>query len=251
MHAAMLKGTWVNSRGSQSNFLAAVGLFDQAKISVDDKGQLLVPIPGLNGKPRHWVEIAPFLWRDTGSHERLAAKVVDGKIVRYSIDELSAFMVFERAPWYRDSAWLLPALCASLAALLITAVSWPVIAIVRRRYGATLVLDHSSLRAYRLSKFAAILICTAFGLWAVTLTMMLKDNNNLASKFDGVVRLAQILGFVAFIGGFGLMLWNLRAVWRGTRRWPAKLWSIVLTIAAFIVLWIAFVFKLIGFGLNY
>jgi len=85
----------------------------------------------------------------------------------------------------------------------------------------------------------------------VTLTMMLKDNNNLASKFDGVVRLAQILGFVAFIGGFGLMLWNLRAVWRGTRRWPAKLWSIVLTIAAFIVLWIAFVFKLIGFGLNY
>jgi CubicO group peptidase (beta-lactamase class C family) len=251
MHAAMLKGTWVNSRGSQSNFLAAVGLFDQAKISVDDKGQLLVPIPGLNGKPRHWVEIAPFLWRDTGSHERLAAKVVDGKIVRYSIDELSAFMVFERAPWYRDSAWLLPALCASLAALLITAVSWPVIAIVRRRYGATLVLDRSSLRAYRLSKFAAILICTAFGLWAVTLTMMLKDNNNLASKFDGVVRLAQILGFVAFIGGFGLMLWNLRAVWRGTRRWPAKLWSIVLTIAAFIVLWIAFVFKLIGFGLNY
>jgi CubicO group peptidase (beta-lactamase class C family) len=250
-HAAMLKGNWVNSRGSQSNFLAAVGLLDQTKIGVDDKGQLLVAIPGLNGKPRHWVETAPFLWRDIGSHERLAAKVADGKVVRYSIDELSAFMVFERAPWYRDSAWLLPALCASLAALLITAVSWPVIAIVRRRYGATLVLDPSSLRAYRLSKFAAILICVAFGLWAMTLTMMLKDNNNLASKFDGVVRLAQILGFVAFIGGFGSMLWNLRAVWSGTRRWPAKLWSIVLTIAALIVLWIAFSFKLIGLGLNY
>jgi hypothetical protein len=47
------------------------------------------------------------------------------------------------------------------------------------------------------------------------------------------------------------MLWNLRTVWSGTRRWPAKVWSIVLALAAFIVLWVAFAFKLIGFGVNY
>jgi hypothetical protein len=35
------------------------------------------------------------------------------------------------------------------------------------------------------------------------------------------------------------------------RRWPAKTWSIVLTLAAFVVLWAAFVFKLISFGTNY
>jgi hypothetical protein len=33
--------------------------------------------------------------------------------------------------------------------------------------------------------------------------------------------------------------------------WPAKVWSIVLALAAFFVLWVAFAFNLIGFGLYY
>ena len=251
LHAKMLKGTWANSRGSQSSFLAAVGFIGQTKAGVNAKGELVLPFPGLNGKPRHWVEVAPFLWRDTGSHDRLAVKLIDGKVVRFSFDELSAFMVFERVPWYRDSAWLLPMTCAGLAALLLTGVMWPIAAIVRRRYGATLPLDPKSLLAYRWSKIASILIVAAFTTWALTITFMLKDINNLGSKFDSTVRFAQIFGIVVFIGGFGVMLWHLRTVWSGTRRWPAKLWSIVLALSAFFVLWVAFAFKLIGFGLYY
>jgi len=47
-------------------------------------------------------------------------------------------------------------------------------------------------------------------------------------------------------------LWNLRTVWSGaTRRWPAKVWSVVLAVSAIVVLWVAFVFHLIGFGVYY
>jgi CubicO group peptidase (beta-lactamase class C family) len=251
LHAKMLKGTWANSRGSHSNFLSAVGFIGQTKAGVNAKGELVLPFPGLNGKPRHWVEVSPFLWRDTGSHDHLAVQLVDNKVVRFSFDELSPFMVFARVPWYQDSAWLLPLTCAGLAALLLTAVMWPVVAIVRRRYGATLTLDPKSLRAYRWSKIASILIVAAFSTWALTITLMLKDLNNLGAKFDSVVRFAQVFGVVAFIGGFGVMLWHLWTVWSGTRRWPAKLWSIVLALSAFFVLWVAFAFKLIGFGLYY
>jgi hypothetical protein len=66
-----------------------------------------------------------------------------------------------------------------------------------------------------------------------------------------MIHFAQLFGIVVFIGGFALMLWNLRTVWSGNRRWPAKVWSIVLVLASFIVLWVAFAFKLIGFGVNY
>ena len=229
-----------------------MGFAGQTKASVNAKGELVLPFPGLNGKPRHWVEVAPFLWRDTGGHDHLAAKVVDGKVVRFSFDELSPFMVFERVPWYQDSAWLLPlALCASNVALALTALMWPIAAIVRRRYGALLALDAKSLRAYRWSKIAAILILAALGTWGWTLTSMLKDLNKLSAKFDSTVRFAEFFGIVIFIGGFGVMLWHLWTVWSGTRRWPAKLWSIVLALAAFFVLWVAFVFKLIGLGLYY
>jgi hypothetical protein len=68
---------------------------------------------------------------------------------------------------------------------------------------------------------------------------------------DGVLRLVELLGIVAFLGGFACMLINLRAVWTGARHWPAKTWSVVLTLAAFFVLWVAFVFNLLSLGVNY
>jgi len=250
-HAALLKGRWVNSRGSQSSFLAAVGLFGQTKLSVNGKGELVTPLKGLSGAPRHWVEIAPYLWRDTDSHERLAAKVVDGKAVRFSIDGISPFMVFDRVPGNEDSAWLLPAVYFALGALLLTAVFWPVTAIVRRRFGAGLALGPDALRAYRFSKIGSILLLAGLGLWGLTVIRMFNNFNNLSDAFNGSIRLAQVFGILAFLLGSAFIAWNLWTVWKGTRRWPAKVWSIVLALSAFIVLWVAFTFNLIGFGIYF
>jgi len=251
-HAAALAGSWANSRSSKSTFLAVLDLVSQTHLSVNAKGELVAPpFPGLNGEPRHWIEYEPFVWRDRDSHERLAAKVVDGKAVRFSIDELSPFIVFDRAPWYQDTSWLLPVFIASVTALLLTAIFWPINAIVRKRYGAALNLDNASLRAYRLSKIAAVAIITAIAVWGLTIGAMLSDFNDLSSRFDSILYFTQALGIIGFIGGFILILQNLNAVWAGQRRWPARTWSIVLALSAFFVLWVAFVFNLIRMGANY
>src|ERR1700678_1587382 len=250
-HAAMLQGHWVNSRASQSSFLAALGLFGETKAGVNAKGELAVPFDGLNGKPRHWVETAPFVWRDQDSHERLAAKVVDGQVVRFSIDGISPFMVFDRVQWYANAAWLLAALYGPLAALLLTAVFWPIAAIVRRRFGAGLALGPDALRAYRWSKVGSILLLAALGLWGFTITRMFGDFNNLSNKFNGTIRFTEVFGILAFLLGSALIAWNLWTVWKGTRRWPAKVWSIVLALSAFIVLWFAFTFNLFTLGVYF
>jgi CubicO group peptidase (beta-lactamase class C family) len=250
-HAALLTGSWANSRGARSNFLSVLDLVGQTQIGLNAKGGLVVPFVGLNGQPRRWVEVAPFLWRDLDSHERLAAQVFDGKPVRFSIDLLSPFMVFERPAWYRNSTWLKPLFFASVGALLLTVLLWPVAALTRRQFGARLVLDTASLRAYRLSKIGASAIVVAIALWVTLLGRMLKDNSMLSANSDGLLRLVQLLGIVAFLGGFILMLLNLRAVWTGQRRWPAKVWSVVLSLSALTVLWAAFVFKLMTVGVNY
>jgi hypothetical protein len=138
-----------------------------------------------------------------------------------------------------------------LGALILTVLLWPITAIVRRRYGASLALDPASLRAYRFGKIGAILTLAGLGAWTTILGMMLNDYNRLSAKFDSTLHLTQFFGVVAFIGGFALILWNLKAVWTGKRRWPAKVWSIVLALSALTVLWVAFVFNLINFGTNY
>jgi CubicO group peptidase (beta-lactamase class C family) len=251
-HAALMSGSWANSRGSQSNFLAALGLLEQVQAGVNKKGELeIASITGPNGKPRHWVEIEPFVWLDADGHDRLTAKRVEGRPVRFSFDFLSPFMVFDRVPWYANGAWLKPLLGASLAALVLTVLIWPVTAWVRRSYVSPLRLEAQALRAYRWSRIGALVIIAGLLLWALTLTLMLKNNDTLDGRLDPLVWLDEIFGTLAFIGGLVLMLWNLRTVWSGQRRWPAKLWSVVLTLSAATVLWFALAFKLISFGVHY
>jgi hypothetical protein len=135
--------------------------------------------------------------------------------------------------------------------LALTALSWPLAALVRRHYKVRLTLDPAALRAFKLSRLAAVLILAGLGLWAFTLARMLNDLNSLSASFDPVVHLAQAFGAIVFVGGFGAMLWNLVVVWTGGRRWPARFWSVVLALAALVALWVALAFHLIGFGVNY
>ncbi len=252
-HAQMMVGNWAGSRGAFSNFFAAIGLIGQAKVAVGAKGELVFPdAKGLDGQPVKWVEVAPFVWQDANGHDLLAAKVEDGKITRFSYGLLGPFEVYLRPDAAHNGAWLMPALYASLAILLLTVLFWPIAAIVRRRYRAPLELSRTALTAYRAGKIGALLVVLGLGAWAVSIVSMFSNLNNTSAAFDPIVRFDQVFGFVAFIGGFALTLWNLKAVWSGGgRRWPAKLWSLALVFAAFIVLWIAFAFHLIGWGVNY
>jgi len=250
-HSALMSGAWNVSRRAETNFLAGLEFIGQAKVGANKKGELQLPFPGPNGKPRQWVEVAPFVWQDVNSHDRAAATVVDGKPVRFSFDMLSPFMVYERAPWYASSTWLMPLFLASIAAVLLTVILWPVAAIVRRRYHAPLVLEPRSLRAYRWSRIAALAISVALGLWALFLSFVLADTGTLGGRLDPLLVLAQLMSIVAFVGGLAAMLWNLVVVWGGKRRWPARVWSIVLAFSAVFVLWVGLVCKLLVVGTNY
>ncbi len=252
-HAQMMSGHWTASRGAFTTFFSAIGLIGQTQVTVDEKGGLLIAdAKGLDGKPVKWVEVSPFVWQDANGHDLLAAKVVDGQVVRFSYGLAGPFEVFLRADAARSGAWLTPALCASLLALLLTVLFWPIAAIVRRRYRARLDLAPPALTAYRASKIGALLMLLGFGAWLGSIVAMFSDLNRTTEAFDPVLRFDQIFGAIAFLGGAALIFWNLWKVWRGGgRRWPAKLWSVVLALAAGVMLWVAFAFHLIGWGVNY
>jgi CubicO group peptidase (beta-lactamase class C family) len=251
-HARMMAGQWVASRRSENNFFNIGGFLGQLKLGVSAKGDLSAPFLGLNGKPREWVEIAPFVWRDRGGHERLAAQIVDGKPVRFSVDLAAPFMMWDRVPWYKNTAWLMPVFLIGVGSLLLTALAWPVKAIVRRRYGATLALDPRAMQAYRLSRIGALAILVALASWVGLLALFIVNGNAASDGSDTLLWLVEIVAAVGFLSGCALMLWNLWVVWQGDeRRWPAKLWSIVLVFSALGILWVASAFKLLSFGANY
>ena len=250
-HAALMAGAWTASRGGFDNFLAALEFVGQMKAGVNKDGELAVAIPGTNGKPRHWVEVAPFVWQDVDSHDRLAAKVVDGRPVRWSYDTLSPFEVFDRTPWYQSSTWLMPLLLAGFAALLVTVLLWPAAALVRRHLKVPRALEARSARAYRWSRSAALAIVAVLSLWAVFIALVLHDTGTLGGRLDPLLLVAELGSLVAFVGGFLVMLWNLAVVWSSAQRWPARIWSVVLALSALTVLWVGLACHLLHVGTHY
>jgi hypothetical protein len=251
-NAEKLAGVYTTSRGSHSSFLAITDLIGQVKISVDKDGNPVVPVAeGLNGQPRKWVAVGPMLWRDANGDELLGATVADGQAVRFSFGEIAPIIVWDRTPLYKSSAWILPLLYVSLAVLLLTALLWPTRALVRRKYQSTLPLERRQLWAYRASRIAAVSILAVLAGWAGAITVMFGDLTNLTAGFDAILILLQLLSIVVFVGGVAAMAWYAYTAWKSGWRWTGKAWSVLLLIAAATVLYVAVVFKLIGFTTAY
>ena len=251
-HAKMMTGLWQGSRHSESSFVDALNLIGQTEVSVDKDGGLLIPsLKGPGGGLQKWDEIAPFVWRDRYGHDRLAAKVVDGKVVRWSFDLISPFTVFDRVPASRSSAWLLPALYASLAVLVLTFLYWPVTWYVRRRYKTPLALEGRARGVYRATRVMALLDVTVLVAWAVFVTSAFANLDLLSSKADWLVWLLQIVGAIVFVGAIGVAAWNVLLTWTGGRRWTAKLWSALVLLATLVVFYLAAAFHLIAMTANY
>jgi CubicO group peptidase (beta-lactamase class C family) len=251
-HVKMMAGSWQASRRMVTGFVRALQLVGQTEVTANAKGELLIPaLKGAGGAPTEWVEIAPFVWRDAHGHDRLAAKVVDGKVVRWSMDMESPFTVFDRTPASMSPGWVLPLTYASLFILLLTFLHWPVAALVRRHYQSALAVEGKARQAYRLTRlFAGLVLVVLFG-WMMVVNSMFADLSNLTSDSDGKLWFMQIVGLVVFLGAVGLAGWNVMFAWKTGRRWPSKLGSVLILLAALMVLYVAFTFGLLDMTVNY
>jgi len=247
-HAAALAGHWQVSRSSFTNFVDIANLFGQAEVGADAQSRLVIPsVKGANGVPVTWVEVAPYVWRDPAGHDRLAAQLVDGQPVRWSFDLVSPFMVWDRVPAYRDAAWLLPALYASLVVLLLTALFWPANWYLRRRYQAAAPLAGVSLRAARAARVMALAVLLVLGGWFWLISVLFGDS----APGDASVTFLQIASIVVFVGAVGIAGWNAVVTLRGDRPWTRKLWAVLLLVATLVVLWVAAAFHLLALTVFY
>lgn len=251
-HAQMLAGHWVMSRGAFTNFMSLFGLLGPVQVGVGPDGKIQIPsLDGLTAGARDWIEVEPFVWVDRATGERLAAEVKDGKIVRFSIDTISPFTVLERAPAGINPAWLIPALLAALAIVLLAALAWPTRALVRRSYKADFALTHRSLNAYRLSRLFAWLVLVAVAGWMGLIAAFSSDIGSVGGPLDWLINLLRILTPIASLGLLATAAWHLALTFRDRRRWTMKLGAALLVFAGLVLTWVTFRFHLYGFGMVY
>jgi hypothetical protein len=251
-HAEMMVGHYVTSRGSFTNFMSLFGLLGQPTVTLTEDGKISVPgLEGLSAGARDWVEVEPFVWRDTATGERLAAEVKDGKVVRWSLDAGSPFMVFDPAPAGTNAAWLMPALIAALGIALLAALAWPVRALVRRSFGASFALEGKPLRAYRLSRVFAWLALAAVAGWFGLIAAFSADIGSIGGPLDWLIQLLRVLTPLAAFGLLATAAWHLWLSIQGKRKWTMKLGAVLLVLAGLVLVWVTLAFHLYGFGMVY
>jgi CubicO group peptidase (beta-lactamase class C family) len=251
-HAKLMAGYYESSRRPETSFISIISFASPFKLSVG-KDDLLTAssFKGRNGAPRYFREIAPFVWRDVDSGWRLAAKVVDGKVQRFSIDEISPFTVYEPSRWWRSPGWLLPAVGISFAALLLTTLLWPVAAIVRRRNHLKLELVGRDERGRVLSRVAAVVVTLVSLAWLGLFVTISSRTAMLGPSLDPWLFLMHLVSILGYVGGAIALIWAAAIAWTGRRRWPGKIWTSVLAVSAVAMLWMAWVYHLTSFTSRY
>jgi hypothetical protein len=251
-HAKLVAGTYDNSRRSTSSFFTITDLVGPAKVTHNADTTISLPfLTALNGEPKHWRETKPFIWQEKDGKNVVSARVENGRVKMLTGDEISPFMMFMPTPWWRSAAWLGPLAQFSVAVLVITLVVWGAAAIARRRYRVAFPLSGRALVAHRWMRYAAIAVLLLLGGWMWQLKRMTSEVAALTSKSEPWLWTLQLLGLVIFVGAAGVALWHARIAWSGKRHWTAKAWSTVLAVATVGLLYIAVVFKLIAFDVNF
>ncbi len=245
--AALVSGDYDGSRRTQTTFMSLLNLLQSVKLTADASGHISSPaLLGLGGQAKSFEEVAPLVWREVGGKDRLAAKLVNGKVAMWAADDESPFMVFLPAKAWRNGAWLWPLTQASLAALLLTAALWPVAALARRRYRAEFPLQGQAAVSHRAVRAGAAASSLLMAAWLVTELVMLQTFS-LGPGLDPWILLLHLLSIVVFPPAFAAAAWNAWVVWRTRPGWRggfAKGWSLVLAVSTLTLLWVALVYHL-------
>src|SRR3546814_7608481 len=81
--------------------MSLVNMLGPVKVVANKDGTITATLAlGAGGAPKKWREVAPYLWQDTTSTDRLAADVIEGKVTRLTMEPYAPIMVFQRL-----SAW--------------------------------------------------------------------------------------------------------------------------------------------------
>ena len=212
--AKLMAGAYRTTRREDSTFLSLLQLMSPLKVEALPDGRIAVDLAGARSV---FHEVKPMLWEEEHGKRRIQALVENGKVTRWGMEPYAFAFVFEPVPATAGSGALI-LLCAATLVTALTALLWPVAAILRRKYGGA--APHRSVSNVR---SASVLVLVALGFW--TATVMCLENLDDTSV---LLPLSQVFTLLAFAGGLLASIWHASTVFNAGS--PASKWARVLAV---------------------
>ena len=251
---ALMSGHYVSSRAGGFNFLRLASLLGETTVGVDKDGTLIASsITDLSGSPRKWQEVKPLLWKEVNGADYLQA-IPDGHggIKMFSITPYAPIIEFLPAPGSLNAGWIFPVGGIALLVLVIAALGWPIVALVRRKYKYQPDIAGRPLMLHRATRATAWLFIALVVGWILVLTAVNNDLAALNGALDIWMRLLQLVLIIAIVGTL-VAIWNAYVVAkRGTgKRWVATSWAALVALSALFMAWLFLDLGLLTASLNY
>jgi hypothetical protein len=111
--------------------------------------------------------------------------------------------------------------------------------------------SRSTLLAYRLSRAACWFLLLVPAAALAVMAWASADFARLDDRLDPAIIALGIASVIAIVGGIGATAWNLVQTFRAGRGRLARLWAVLLLIAACVLAYVLVLMGLADFALNY
>lgn len=182
--AQRVAGGYRPTRSNLTGFEKFMTLMNSASVTANEDGSITTSgVPSrkdLDGGKQRWVEDEPLLFRAEGSDEHLAFRQDGEGRITYLFGEASPPNVaYEKLPFYEAPGLHLRLLAGSVAVFLLTALAWPVGAMIswwyRKRYGKPDKEQGQGVRVAREVRLLAWAVCALDLLFVVGMVMVISN----------------------------------------------------------------------------
>jgi CubicO group peptidase (beta-lactamase class C family) len=243
--AGQVAGSYLVSRRPVTSVVSFISAASVTRVKVNPDGTISMGDRELNGQPKHFREVAPFVFRNVNGQDRVAFVKDPAGGMRMGVDY--PFMVFDKAPW--NESWMFNnvLIFGSLGILALTVVLWPIAAMARWHYGRPLKIAGGSRVLVRI----VCLIDVAFaGLWLWMLSSS-GDVGQLTDARDPMFRMAQVIGCIGVIGTIFALYDGWTALRDSNRWWWNRVHGVGIALACVGFSWFLFHWHMLSFSLKY
>jgi len=252
-HGAAIAGDYESARRAATSPLLVAYFLGQTTVSMLPNGDLVGPgLPDINGQPKHWREVEPWIWQAVGGEERLSARVDEsGRVTAIAFEPLSFAIPSTRAPWYRSKSLLLPLFGAAMGILVLTLLSWPVRALARWAHKKPFPYEGARALAHRLAPAASLMVVAYIAGWVGFVLWLMEsltsNSGRTAPTLLTVLYVAGLLPVAALAGGAFANF----SLWRAPSAWFAKIWGLLVLLSLIVIVWFAVAMNFFSFEYNY
>jgi CubicO group peptidase (beta-lactamase class C family) len=230
-HAQEVAGQYTMSRGAKTTFLKIGSLLQAATLAPNDDGTLTASFGPLSYR---LTEVEPYLWQEPGTDLQLQVKKESDGSTVMSFSASAPIITFTRALPPDSPAFVTLTAGLALLVLVLTLVSWPVAALLRRRYRVTADWKPQETRSIVARRIGSVALLGPLMMWIFLIIMPLAGGTPPNDALVVGVQVVTIAGVGIAALTLAVSLIDTARNSRRIVRWAASLtWTVAMALVMF------------------